>query len=148
MLPEESPSYAKGLFLGEIEEDRIFPYPAMPAEEAETVALLLDPVERFLDEKVDSAAIDQSGVLPEEVIKGVAELGLMGLIVPEAYGGLGLSMTAYARVMEMIAGRDASAKLPSPTFQFSLDVISTDSLFDFLSTFSSSPCDKFCRTKS
>ncbi|MDZ4805613.1 MAG: acyl-CoA dehydrogenase family protein, partial [Candidatus Eisenbacteria bacterium] len=107
----EAPSYAKGLFLGEIEEDRIFPYPAMPAEETETVALLLDPVERFLDEKVDSAAIDQSGVLPEEVIKGVAELGLMGLIVPEAYGGLGLSMTAYARVMEMVAGRDASVAI-------------------------------------
>jgi len=109
--PPEKLSYAKGLFTGHLDEAAIFPYPAMPTEEAETVEALLDPVERFLEEKVDSAAIDHTGELPESVIRGIAELGLMGLIVPEAYGGLGLSMTAYARVMETIAGRDASVAI-------------------------------------
>ena len=110
-LSDEPLSYAKGLFFGHLDESAIFPYPELPADEAETVQLLIDQVERFMADRVDSAAIDRSGVLPDEIIKGVAELGLMGLIVPEEYGGLGLSMTAYARVMELVARRDASVAI-------------------------------------
>ena len=104
-------SFAKGLFLGVFEEELIFPYPRMKPEEEETVALLLEQVDRFVADKVDSAEIDRTGVLPDEVKKGVGELGLMGLVIPEEYGGFGVSITAYAKVMEHLARCDAAISI-------------------------------------
>jgi acyl-CoA dehydrogenase family protein 9 len=104
-------SFAKGLFLGVFEEDLIFPYPSMKAEEKETVDLLLEQVDRFMADKVNPGEIDRTGALPEEIRKGVADLGLMGLVIPEAYGGFGLSITAYARIMEHLARHDASISI-------------------------------------
>src|SRR5512140_683612 len=104
-------SFAKAPFRGLFEEEQIFPYPEMKPEEKETVPLLLEQVDRFMADKVDSRAIDQSGVLPEEIKKGVAELGLMGLIIPEEYGGFGMSITAYAKIMEHLAHHDAAISI-------------------------------------
>jgi acyl-CoA dehydrogenase family protein 9 len=109
--PDTTLPFAKGLFFGLLEEEELFPYPAPRPDEADTLPLLLEPVDRFLAERVDPAAIDQAGEVPADILKGVAELGLMGLIVPEEYGGLGLSMTAYARVMEHLARHDASVAI-------------------------------------
>ena len=108
---EHPESFGKGLFLGFLEEALIFPYPAQNADEADTVQQLNEQVDRWVAAHVDSAAIDQSGILPEDVKRGVAELGLMGLIVPEAQGGFGFSMTAYARVMENLARHAASVAI-------------------------------------
>lgn len=108
---EAHDSFGKGLFLGFLEEDLIFPYPAPDADEADTVTQLNEQVDRWVAAHVDAHAIDQSGVLPEEVKRGVAELGLMGLIIPEAHGGFGFSMTAYARVMENLARHDAAVAI-------------------------------------
>lgn len=108
---EHPESFGKGLFLGFLEEELIFPYPAPAPDEADTVQQLNEQVDRWVAAHVDAHAIDQSGVLPEEVKRGVAELGLMGLIVPEAQGGFGFSMTAYARVMENLARHDAAVAI-------------------------------------
>lgn len=108
---EHPESFGKGLFLGFLEEDLIFPYPTPNPDEADTVQQLNEQVDRWVAAHVDSEAIDQSGILPEEIKRGVAELGLMGLIVPEAQGGFGFSMTAYARVMENLARHDASVAI-------------------------------------
>ncbi len=104
-------SFAKGLFLGMFEEDLIIPYPAMNADEADVIETLTEQLDRFFTDKVDSAEIDRTGELPEAVRKEVAELGLLGLVIPEAYGGIGMSITGYARVMEQLARRDASVAI-------------------------------------
>lgn len=108
---EAHDSFGKGLFLGFLEEDLIFPYPAPNPDEADTVQQLNEQVDRWVAAHVDPHAIDQEGVLPEEVKRGVAELGLMGLIIPETLGGFGFSMTAYARVMENLARHDAAVAI-------------------------------------
>ncbi|HEX9652786.1 MAG TPA: acyl-CoA dehydrogenase family protein, partial [bacterium] len=46
--------------------------------------------------------------IPQEVLSGLAEIGLFGMSIPEAYGGYGFSSTAYNRVFEEIASIDAS----------------------------------------
>ncbi|MEW6413062.1 MAG: acyl-CoA dehydrogenase family protein [Candidatus Zixiibacteriota bacterium] len=43
---------------------------------------------------------DEEGITPEELIKECAELGYFGFTVPEEYGGLGLSATAFMGVLE------------------------------------------------
>lgn len=108
---EAHDSFGKGLFLGFLEEDLIFPYPRQDPDEADTVHQLNEQVDRWVAAHVDAQAIDQSGVLPEEVKRGVAELGLMGLIIPEQHGGFGFGMTAYARVMENLARHDAAVAI-------------------------------------
>lgn len=45
--------------------------------------------------------------VPVEVLLKMAELGLLGLVVPEAYGGAGLDHTTVCLVMEEIAAADA-----------------------------------------
>lgn len=101
-------SFMKALFHGVISEEMIFPYPEMKAEERETVRLMLDSIHKFMESSVDSKKIDREHVIPPEVLTGVRQLGLFGLSIPEQYGGLGLTTTAYARVMEEVAALDPS----------------------------------------
>jgi len=101
-------SFMKSIFHGVISEELIFPYPRMDAEEMENCQLMIESVRRFLDDQVDPARIDEEHTIPEEVLEGLKELGLFGLQIPEQYGGLGLSNTAYSRVGEEVAGHDAS----------------------------------------
>ena len=49
-----------------------------------------------------------SGRFPIEVFRKMAELGLMGLLVPEQYGGTGMGAVAYVLAMEEIAKADQS----------------------------------------
>ena len=55
-----------------------------------------------------AAEFDQSGEFPAETIKAAAELGFMGIEVPEEYGGSGLDPISYALVMEEISAADAA----------------------------------------
>lgn len=51
---------------------------------------------------------DEEAKFPFEFIKQMAELGFMGIMVPEEYGGSGLDTLAYVLVLEEIAKIDAS----------------------------------------
>lgn len=101
-------SFLKALFHGVIAEDLIFPYPEMQAEERESTSMILDSVRRLFAANVDSAKIDREHQIPSEVIDSMKSMGLFGLQIPTEYGGIGLSTTAYTRVMQEIGGLDAS----------------------------------------
>ena len=66
---------------------------------------LIDAVERFLAGEVRPVAIalEQADEYPEAIVEQMREMGLFGAIIPEAYGGLGLSVQTYARLIETIA---------------------------------------------
>lgn len=51
---------------------------------------------------------DEQARFPHEQIKGLAELGLLGMIIPEEWGGAGFDTVAYAVALEEIARADAS----------------------------------------
>lgn len=101
-------SFMKSLFHGVIADELIFPYPEMSAEERENVQLMRESIAKFAEQHVDPRKIDEEHHIPDEVLKGMKELGLFGLSIPESYGGIGLSHTAYARVVEDVAAVDAS----------------------------------------
>ncbi|MED2973225.1 acyl-CoA dehydrogenase family protein [Fictibacillus sp. B-59209] len=50
----------------------------------------------------------QSSTFPTEMIKGLAEIGVMGIPYPEEYGGLGEGMVTFALALEEISRVDAS----------------------------------------
>uniref|UniRef100_A0A3Q3WEA4 Uncharacterized protein n=1 Tax=Mola mola TaxID=94237 RepID=A0A3Q3WEA4_MOLML len=79
----------------------VFPYPEIGIEELEEIKQLVAPVDKFFSEQVDSAHIDRESKIPPETMSGLKELGLFGIMVPEEYGGLGLSNTMYARLAEI-----------------------------------------------
>ena len=55
-----------------------------------------------------AAEFDESGEFPLETIKKMGQLGLMGIEVPEEYGGAGMDTLAYALTMIEVARADAS----------------------------------------
>jgi acyl-CoA dehydrogenase family protein 9 len=101
-------SYMKSLFLGEIRHELLFPYPALDQEGSESLKMILEGVDRYAKDSFESAKWDMEGAIPKEILHGIAELGLMGLAVPEEYQGLGLPQMSYVRVMEQVASHDSS----------------------------------------
>jgi len=55
-----------------------------------------------------AAELDETGRYPAELVRKMAELGLMGVAVPEEYGGAGMDNVCYAIAMEEIARACAS----------------------------------------
>ena len=60
----------------------------------ETLNQLVDLVDRFVRERLlpRENELAESGVLPEDILAEMKELGLFGLTIPEEDGGLGLTM--------------------------------------------------------
>ena len=110
--PDLELSPAKALFCGEIVVASFWPFPQMPGEQRAILDMVLDSVDRFLDDKQDDfRQWDDASEQPEEFIQELRELGLFGLIIPEEYGGIGLSNAAYARVLQQSGRYDSSVSL-------------------------------------
>jgi len=54
---------------------------------------------------------DESSHFPSEILPKLAEMGLLGVIFPEEYGGAGLGYVEYATVIEELARVDGSVGL-------------------------------------
>ncbi|XP_031637102.1 short-chain specific acyl-CoA dehydrogenase, mitochondrial [Contarinia nasturtii] len=78
---------------------------------SETHQMLQKTCRDFADNELKpiAAKIDREHLYPKEQIQKMGELGLMGLVVPEEYGGTGLDYLAYAIAMEEISRGCASA---------------------------------------
>lgn len=78
--------------------------------DAETLEDLLAAVRRFVDGRLVplEAQVDADDDVPPELVAEMRDLGLFGLTIPEAYGGLGLGMEEEARVA-MELGRTSPA---------------------------------------
>ena len=100
-------SFGKSLFFGDILEDQLFPYPQMPRDQAELVGPICETIDKYMT-GIDSRKLDRIGEFPPELLQSLKEMGLFGVIVPEEHGGLGLSNTGYARVMQQVASWDGS----------------------------------------
>jgi acyl-CoA dehydrogenase family member 9 len=104
---EQHLGFAKSLFFGQFKGKLLFPYPELSAQEAARVEQTVAAVRTFAQDKIDAAAIDRNAEIPQEVVDGLAQLGVLGMTVPEALGGKGFSQYGFTRVMEVIGGHDA-----------------------------------------
>ena len=66
---------------------------------------ILKAVRPFVEEKILPVAteLEHKDEYPTEIVEGLKELGLFGLMIPEEYGGLGESLLTYALAVEEIA---------------------------------------------
>ncbi len=101
-------SFMKSLFHGVIAESVIFPYPEPGQAEVDNLNIMLDSVRKFCAKNVDAAKIDREHDIPKPVIDGLRSLGLFGMNIPQEFGGIGLSTTGYARVVQEVGGIDSS----------------------------------------
>ncbi|MFO1426292.1 MAG: acyl-CoA dehydrogenase family protein [Steroidobacteraceae bacterium] len=105
-------SAARSLFMGQIVEENLFPYPQIRARDREILGQVVEAIDGFLDDKQpDFRRWDVEAHQPDEFIQGLRDMGLFGLIIPEEHGGLELSNGAYARVLTQTSSHDASVSL-------------------------------------
>ncbi len=109
---DNSISPAKALFYGNIVKPLFWPFPESKPETEEMLQMVLDSVDRFLEGREDEfRKWDEAGAQPDEFVQELRELGLFGLIIPEEYGGIGLSNAAYSRVLQQCSRYDSSVSL-------------------------------------
>jgi acyl-CoA dehydrogenase family protein 9 len=101
-------SFMKSLFHGVVAEELIYPYPELSRDERDNTTMILESVRKFIETSVDPVKIDREQTIPQEVLDGMKDLGLFGMIIPQEHGGIGLSASSYARVVQEIASYDAS----------------------------------------
>lgn len=112
MKPPILESPAKDLFQGEILSNLFFPFPEINQTEQETLRLVIDSVSKFMQEhEHEFREHDVKGEQPDDYLQSLKELGLFGLIIPEEYGGLGLSNSGYSRVLQETSKLDPSTSL-------------------------------------
>ncbi|NCN40914.1 acyl-CoA dehydrogenase [bacterium] len=109
---DASKSFVRDLATGLISEDVIFPYPKMKPEEADMVRSVKDTVDQWFESKrAEFPKWDVAGHLPDSIVQEMRELGLFSLIIPEQFGGLGLSTSAYSRIIQAMSHYDGSATI-------------------------------------
>ena len=99
-------SFAKSLFLGEIHDEIVFPYPKQDESEQERIRSLTSSLRELAAAEIDPARIEEQRWIGDDLVRALGERGLCGLYVPERYGGQGLSQTGYCRVFEEFAQVD------------------------------------------
>ena len=73
---------------------------------------ILKTIRQFVDEQIIPVAteLEHKDEYPTEIVEGLKELGLFGLMIPEEYGGLGESLLTYARSPPPPARRSAATR--------------------------------------
>ena len=64
-------------------------------------------------EKYPALDLEEKGTVPPELFEKLKAIGFFGLNIPEAYGGVGLNLLQYLKVVEEITSRDLALALIS-----------------------------------
>jgi acyl-CoA dehydrogenase family member 9 len=94
------------MFLGEVREELVFPFPVLEHDEKEALTAILDSMRDWAASSVSSSKMDHDARFPDEVRQGMHELGLMGVSIPEEYGGFGASAKVYNRIFGEVGSID------------------------------------------
>ena len=97
------PSFALQLFHGQFDAKLIHPFPVQSQEDKEKGDIFLQELEKFLKENLDPDEVDKTGIIPDNVMKGLADLGAFAMKIPKEYGGLGLNQVNYNRAIHLVS---------------------------------------------
>ena len=75
------------------------------ADTLENERLILDALDKFLDTDVRPHVreLEHADIYPAEIVEKMKEMGLFGCLIDPEYGGLGLSTSTYAKMIERIS---------------------------------------------
>ncbi|MFJ6699276.1 acyl-CoA dehydrogenase family protein [Streptomyces sp. NPDC091272] len=96
------PSFAKELFLGRFRLDLIHPHPMPPTEDSERGEAFLAELRTFCESRIDGARIEREARIPDETVRGLKELGALGMKIDRKYGGLGLTQVYYNKALALV----------------------------------------------
>jgi len=67
--------------------------------------MILDSVDRFLEKDVRPYVheLERTDTYPSEIVEKMRELGLFGAVISPDYGGLGLSVRTYSKIVERVS---------------------------------------------
>jgi alkylation response protein AidB-like acyl-CoA dehydrogenase len=104
----DRPSFGKELFLGRFRLDLIHPHPR-PDERAQAAGEeFLARLGQFCAQRIDASLIERDAKIPDDVVRGLAEIGAFGMKIDTAYGGLGLSQRYYNKALMLVSSVHAS----------------------------------------
>ncbi len=103
-----SRSFVRELFEGNYDLDLIHPFPEPDPADLAKAKPLMERLEKFMREKVDSDKIDREGKIPPEIIEELRQMGAFGLKIGEEYGGMGLSQYSYTKAISLVTSNDGS----------------------------------------
>jgi alkylation response protein AidB-like acyl-CoA dehydrogenase len=95
------PSFAKGLYLGRFDLSLIHPHPQGAPDDIARGKEFLAKLRAYC-ETLDGGVIERESKIPDDYIKGFAELGVFGMKIPLEYGGLALSMSYYGKALMLL----------------------------------------------
>jgi acyl-CoA dehydrogenase family member 9 len=104
-------SFMKELFHGNINEEVLHHFPFFNSERETDYRAMHGAIDSWAKENIDAMKFDDEKKLPPEVIQGLKDMGLFGLIIPEIYGGSEFNQTLYTRTLELLSGYDTSVTL-------------------------------------
>src|SRR5690554_4390867 len=87
----------------------------MDFSEPEYLRQLRSTLQRFVEKEMPRSAAgvwDRKNYFPRDVFKKLADLGVMGLTVPEEYGGAGRDILATMVVIEELSRRSLAVSVP------------------------------------
>ncbi len=100
--------FAKELFFGRFLTDAIVPYPRLSDGQRNRQCGDAKGAGSYLEEHLDAAEVDRNSDIPPDVIRGLGDVGVLGMTISPELGGRGLSQQNYCRVMEVIGGHCAA----------------------------------------
>lgn len=101
--------FVKGLFFGRHLAARLAPYPHYHADD--DVGRQAAQLREYCESSIDPVAIDRDARIPDAVIRGLGEQGVLGACLPNESGGGGLSQVSYCRLIEVLGHHCGSTAL-------------------------------------
>ncbi|XP_031330008.1 very long-chain specific acyl-CoA dehydrogenase, mitochondrial [Photinus pyralis] len=103
----ENLSFTLNLFRGQLEAREVFPFPnPLNEDQRDTVRMLIDPVAKFFEEINNAKKNDELESIEEKSLTALWDLGFFATQAPTELGGLGLTNTQAARVVEIVGKHD------------------------------------------
>jgi alkylation response protein AidB-like acyl-CoA dehydrogenase len=104
----EAVSFTAEVFKGNFRWDLLHPFPDQSPEDRKIGDEYIEKIRPVIEKYVDPWQIDEDGEYPREALDALAAVGLFGMKIPKEYGGLGFTVTNYARVLGFIGSYCAS----------------------------------------
>lgn len=95
------PSYSAMLYQGEVKWDLLHPFPRQTADDKKIGDEFVATLREFLEKQYDADEVDKTGEIPDNVLRGLADLGCFAMKIPKQYDGLGLSQVNYNRALHL-----------------------------------------------
>lgn len=103
-------NFLANIYFGSLDMERFHSFQHL--EEDEKTKEITEKYQK-ITEKYPSSYLEEQGTVPTELLEELKRIGFFGLNIPKEYGGVGLNLKQYLKVVEEIAGLDLALTIIS-----------------------------------